>query len=896
MQHTAFGDTYTSSLVALSFFIAVLAGYTALALAIRVTLAEGSSRLIWLSGGAIAMGTGIWAVHYIGMQAFHLPVAMQYDWPTVLLSILAAVAASGIALRAVCQPSMGPRRAFFGSLFMGLGISAMHYIGMAAMRIPARQVYSPPIVILSIALAILTAYVALRLTFAFRGEKDFWSLPRAGSAFLIGLAIPVMHYVGMAAVTFIPQDYISGGTRHILPVSGLGTLSIVGLTFIILATAVCACLVDRRLRRQAQALVESRRQLQVIFDSMADGIVVLDPEGNLIQFNSAAQRLIGLTPQDFKRERRTTTFQVLSPSGEIIPPDRWPSSLALKDHFVQYAEFEIRKLNFAKVAQVEVSTAPIKSSSGKTIQIIISFRDISDRKQNLSARARLAEMIDASEDAIAIMDRKGIIRSWNNAAQKTFGYTASKVIGQSVLMLVPGQRIEEARRSLERVLRGETIDHLETERKRKDGKLVFVSLTITPLRDEKNNIIGATKTARDITSRKRMEQQLYQSQKMEAIGQLTGGIAHDFNNLLGVIIGNLELLEKITPADQKAAKFAATAQKAAWRGADLIRRLLSFSSDQELHPKSVSLNESVHNLVDMAARALGPDITIITQLDSTLPPVCVDLGGLESALLNVAVNARDAMPGGGTLTISTELRVLDELVPPVATGQLLKTIYACVSLTDTGHGMSPETLARVFEPFFTTKPRGKGTGLGLAMVYGFARQSQGTALIYSEIGYGTTVTLYLPLADHHTGPVASIPQRTHTAKLGSIALIVDDEQDLLDIACAYLTDMGYECLQAVNAFSALEIVRLRSDLEIVITDVVMPGGMNGVELAQQIRKLIPHIRIIYSSGYSADALAERSGAVVQGALLRKPYQRAEFFSAVSIAMERAPETRESTPA
>jgi CheY-like chemotaxis protein len=258
---------------------------------------------------------------------------------------------------------------------------------------------------------------------------------------------------------------------------------------------------------------------------------------------------------------------------------------------------------------------------------------------------------------------------------------------------------------------------------------------------------------------------------------------------------------------------------------------------------------------------------------------------LENALLNLAVNARDAMPGGGSLTISTELRDLDDSDSPVQAEALTPGRYARIAVSDTGYGMPPETLERVFEPFFTTKPRGKGTGLGLAMVYGFAKQSGGTVRIYSEVGQGTTVSLYLPLIEGVAAPAhVAAESKSHARAVGTV-LVVDDEVDLMEIAVVYLEELGYRALHATDGVRALEVLAREPGIDLLITDVIMPGGMNGVELARKVRQLKPGVKIIYSSGFPSEALAERSGTQVDGPLLYKPYERNEFSAAVRRAME-----------
>ncbi len=286
------------------------------------------------------------------------------------------------------------------------------------------------------------------------------------------------------------------------------------------------------------------------------------------------------------------------------------------------------------------------------------------------------------------------------------------------------------------------------------------------------------------------------------------------------------------------------------------------------------------------SRAVAADLSFTTHFDDSIPPVLVDEAGLENALLNLVVNARDAMPNGGAITISTQLTRLEESYPPVQSGEVKAGRYACVSVSDTGSGMSKETLERVFEPFFTTKPRGKGTrsrpGHGLRLRQG---QSGGTVASTTSSGYGTTVTFYLRLADQMSQSAPATPRIPSTKKLTGKVLVVDDELDLLDIAVTYLGEMGYTAYRAEDGASALEIIEKNKDIDLVITDIIMPGGMNGVELAQKLRQLLPHIKIVYSSGFPANTLAERSMPLLDGPLLRKPYQRADFETAIRMALQ-----------
>lgn len=515
---------------------------------------------------------------------------------------------------------------------------------------------------------------------------------------------------------------------------------------------------------------------------------------------------------------------------------------------------------------------------------------ISERNKIDAIRNRLAAIVDSSTDGIVSKSLNGIVTSWNLGATQIFGYTESEMVGQHISKLFPEDRMNEEPEILKHILKGEKVEHFETIRKRKDGKFINVSVSISPLKDSNNVIIGASKIVRDITEDKRLEVQFRQSQKMGAIGQLSGGIAHDFNNILGIIIGNLDLLSRSVADNENAMKRTQTALKAATRGADLTKRLLAFSRQQPLSPKPSNLNDSVKNLVEMASHILGANIQITTELDDSLPPALVDIAELESALLNLSVNARDAMPNGGRLIVSTKLRILDDRYPSVQVNDIPSGTYAAISVTDTGEGIPPEVLEHVYEPFFTTKERGKGTGMGLSMVYGFAKQSGGTVKIYSEVGQGTTVTMYLPIADNVTLPEAEINKTANMFVDSHVkALVVDDEPDLLEIASLYLKDMGIEILNADNAANAIKVFESTPGINLLVTDVVMPGEMNGIDLAKHLRKLKPEINVVYLSGFPlAKFDDDKDSSKIDSHFLSKPYQRDEFTNLIASILTNKP--------
>ena len=667
-----------------------------------------------------------------------------------------------------------------------------------------------------------------------------------------------------------------------------------GLTFALFLALLFGVLLWRRLqneRKQAQ----SRFYMEFALDHLEDGIVIMDADRKILFRNAKAMRLIPTsTYRSFE-----AGHDIFAIDGTPLPPDQWPSARALHGDFVHNYEIVYRRKDTGETGNREITTVPIPRSNGT---VMISYRDGTPRRLLDQARMRLAQIVESSDDAIVATDTQGIVTSWNKAAEKTFGHTADEIIGQSIKILLPPDRHQEEDRILQRILLGEPIERFDTTRVRKDRRTIQVSLSISPIFDASGNVVGASKIARDITEARLLEQQIRQSQKLEAIGQLTGGIAHDFNNLLGIITGNLELLDQdIHPADNipddparnlHSARCVHIAQRAAKRAAELTRRLLAFSANnEELKPAPTHLEHAIRNMLELGTRALGPEVTVTTVFDRTLLPVLVDPSALENALLNLMVNARDAMPKGGELRIATSAVNLEESSTTVRSHGLRAGRYACVAISDNGIGMSRETLEHAFEPFFTTKSRTQGTGLGLAMVYGFLKQSCGAASIHSEPGSGTTISLYLPFADSSAVMTNAKPVEqgaTREGPHGGTLLLVDDEQDLIEIASTYLKRLGYKTLHAKDGTEALRVVTENPDIDLVVTDIIMPGGLNGVELVQKVRDINPSIRCIYTSGFPADALAHKSLEVRDCELIRKPYRLAELKEAIQRNMRDPP--------
>jgi PAS domain S-box-containing protein len=661
-----------------------------------------------------------------------------------------------------------------------------------------------------------------------------------------------------------------------------------------------------RTRSDNRELTDARSQLQLVLDNLRDGVVIVNEDRRVMFSNEAAKALISGPAEHRILDPGLGVYDVFSADGAPIPPGEWLVARAFRGSFASDAIVLLRDRSNADVIIREVTTCPFPMPQFKGKHIMMTFRDVTHTRHIEAARTLLASIVESSDDAVIGKDTQGIVTSWNKGAERIFGYTAAEMVGQSIIRLLPPDRLDEETNFLARILQDESVEHFNTTRITKQGRTIHVSLSVSPIKDAAGNIVGASKIARDLTALRDLEDQLRQSQKMEALGQLTGGIAHDFNNLLGIIVGNLDLLDAEVRLEvmsreegrlksQQTLQHTHAAQRAALRAADLTRRLLAFSSAEQLKPVLTPLHSAVQNTLSMASRALGPHIEITTHFDPSLPSVCIDPSALESALLNLIVNARDAMPDGGTLSISTRRLDAEAIALLTSPRQLNSDAYACISVSDNGTGMSAETMQRAFDPFFTTKPRGRGTGLGLAMVYGFVKQSNGTVRIYSEAGYGTTVSLYLPLNTLPVERQPAVPLTEPHLVTALTVLLVDDEPELRGMAATYLQRMGYITFEAGDAAAALTLIAKRTELDAMVTDIIMPGGMDGFDLAHRVRELLPNIGIVYTSGFPADALAQRRFTSSSDVLLQKPYRLSELSDALHSALTSRPESAPASP-
>ncbi len=476
-------------------------------------------------------------------------------------------------------------------------------------------------------------------------------------------------------------------------------------------------------------------------------------------------------------------------------------------------------------------------------------------------------LLQSSPLAIWALDREGNVIFWNPAAERIFGYSENEVIRRSP-PVVPADQKEEYAQWLDLFRAGGSLFAAERLRQTKDGRRINVLIWTAPLRDAQGNITGTLVIDSDITDRKLLEEQFRQSQKLEAVGRLAGGVAHDFNNLLTVILGYVQLLASET-SEPNLLEYAAEIQQAAARAGALTSQLLTFSRRQVSQPKVLDLNEVINGSLRMLQRVIGEDIEIVTHLDPTLGKVKADPLHIDQVLMNLVVNARDAMTGGGRITIETANIRLDENYTGRHIGVSPGT-YALLALSDNGSGMTAETKSRLFEPFFTTKESGKGTGLGLSIVYGIVKQNAGEIMVYSELGHGTTFKVYLPLTE--------VPAEMSEAQAGEqphagneVVLLCEDDAAIRKLVRHTLARNGYEVLEAEEPHKALQICRERKGpIHLLLTDIVMPR-MNGFETAREVLAMRPDVKILYMSGYTDNRVSENWVFDASTPFLHKPF-------------------------
>jgi PAS domain S-box-containing protein len=645
----------------------------------------------------------------------------------------------------------------------------------------------------------------------------------------------------------------------------------------------------------------TQRRMQLLIERVADyAIYMLNPDGTVASWNAGARRFKGYTEAEILGHHFSRFYTPADRAAGL--PERALATALDKGRF-EAEGWRVRKDGSHFWASVVID--PILDDDGQLLGFAKITRDISDKKLAREALRRSEEqfrlLVDSVIDyAIYMLSPDGLVTTWNAGARNIKGYTADEVIGTHF-----GRFYTEEDRNNglpDRVLataREQGRYQGEGVRVRKDGTRFRADVVVDAIRDAEGRLVGFAKITRDVTQRVQLEearQALQHAQRLEAVGKLTGGVAHDFNNILQVIGGSLQLLGGTVAGLPAAQRHVQMALAAVDRGAKLSSQLLAFARRQPLQPYVLNPGRVVRNMEDLVRRAVGEHVEVETVVSASLWNATLDPHQLENVVLNLAINARDAMPGGGKLTVELSNTMLDDTyvsaaheVPP---GQ-----YVLLAISDTGTGMPPEVRERAIEPFFTTKGEGQGTGLGLSMAFGFVKQSGGHFRIYSEVGHGTTIKAYFPrvLEAEQTLPEPV----TNEARGGTeTILVVEDDPNVQATVVGMLSELGYQVLRADNAAMALAVLKAGVRCDLLFTDVVMPGTLKSTEMVRQARALLPDMKVLYTSGYTQNAIIH-GGRLDPGVeLLSKPYRREKLASKVRqlLGAQKATQTGVPEPA
>jgi PAS domain S-box-containing protein len=623
-------------------------------------------------------------------------------------------------------------------------------------------------------------------------------------------------------------------------------------------------------------LFESERRFRLLVEGVTDySIFMLDPEGFVTNWNAGAQRIKGYEAAEIVGEHFSTFY---TPEDRAAGLPMQSLKTAADEGKFEDEGWRLRKDGSRFLASVVI--APLHERD-RLVGFAKVTRDITERHKAqqalLDSERRFRVLVSSVTDyALYMLDTEGRVTSWNAGGEHIKGYTAEEIVGQhfSRFYTPEGLAANKPARALE-IAR--TTGRYEEDgwRVRKDGTYFWASVVIDAIRDDDGKIIGFAKITRDITERRqaqlaleKMQRQLAEAQKLDALGQLTGGVAHDFNNLLMIVSGHLQCIRRAVDGEPRVQRAIQAIELASQRGASLTKQLLSFSRRQRVNPTPIHVAERIGAVREVLNSGLGSGVGMLVDVPADTWPISVDIGEFEIALVNLAVNARDAMPAGGLATVSARNVRLDE--PP------LQGDFVAITVEDVGVGIPADVMDKIFDPFFTTKPVGKGTGLGLSQVHGFVHQAGGTLKVRSTLGQGTAITMYFPRAQDHAQGAGAAAAFGGRAFKGGTVLLVEDNPEVADASAELLTQLGYEVRWAPDAVTALKEVE-HDGIDLVFSDIVMPGPMDGLQLARAIRQKRPDLPILLATGYSEKANAAASDLPI----LRKPYQMHELSRALA---------------
>ena len=666
---------------------------------------------------------------------------------------------------------------------------------------------------------------------------------------------------------------------------GLGAASFV-LAVLLIDNVALQAQMSRLVRAlQRESAIERERHTErerlfgAVVESSNEAIIANGLDGTITAWNKAAERLFGHTADEAVGQHIDL----------IVPQSR---RAEVRDNIDRVGrgerieDFETLRLHKSgREVNVSLSMSPVRSAAGWIVGASKIARDITESKRTRKALDQEIEerqrIFETSQDLILVTDTAGNFVQVSPSSLTILGYEPSEMVGHSAVGFILPEDLDNTREEMRSARRGQQMRNFEARYRHKDGHVVNLNWMGTwsePVR--RHFFIG-----RDLTEKQAAEAQFRQAQKMDAVGQLTGGVAHDFNNILTVITGTIGILADAVADRPELVSIAKLIDDAAERGSQLTKHLLAFARKQPLQPREVDVNALVLEAAKLLHPTLGEQIEVSPRLSEDAWPALADPNQLTTAILNLALNARDAMPHGGKLTLETRNVYLDEgyasIHSDVAVGD-----YVMIAVSDTGTGIAPENLEKVFDPFFTTKEVGKGTGLGLSMVFGFVKQSGGHVKIYSEVGYGTSLKIYLPRSSGLEETAIEVDAFTDMGGGNETILVVEDDALVRKFVVTQVTSLGYATLQAANAAEALKIVESGMTIDLLFTDVIMPGAMNGRQLVDAATRLRPSLRTLFTSGYTENAIVHH-GRLDEGVLLlAKPYRKPELARMIRVALAR----------
>jgi PAS domain S-box-containing protein len=603
-------------------------------------------------------------------------------------------------------------------------------------------------------------------------------------------------------------------------------------------------------------------QLAAIVESSEDAIISKTLQGVILTWNAAAERIYGYTAAE----------TIGLAMAMLLPDDRPHEEAEILGRIAlgqRVEHFEtVRRTKTGDLIDVSLTISPTRDRSGRITGASHVARNITDRRRLDERLQQIAAIVEFSDDAIVSKTLEGRILTWNAAAERVYGYPAADAVGREMAMLLPADRPDEEADILGRIGRGERVEHFETVRRTKTGDLIDVSLTISPTRDRSGKITGASHVARDITERKRLDEQLRHTQKLESLGVLAGGVAHDFNNLLTGILGNTSLALETLSAGNPAKSFLRDVLSASERAASLIRQLLAYAGKGNFIIEPINLSELIREIGRLIQTSVSKNVQLLLELRDDLPLVLADVSQLQQLIMNLVINGAEAIgpDANGTVLVTTGVQEVDRASPGVA-GGLNPGTYVTLEVRDTGCGMDEATIARIFDPFFTTKFTGRG--LGLSAVQGILRGHKGAIDVVSSPGRGTTFKVLLPQTQDQTEPV--VAPEASTGVTGELILVVDDEEVIRRTAKSMLDRHGYRVLVAEDGLRGVELFQVSSDkIAVVILDMTMPV-MGGEEALRRLKEIRPNVKVLLSSGYNESEAIRRFAGKGLAGFLQKPY-------------------------